>query len=76
MLGLDEYRKTEQCPTCGRPKWVCQSAEAENLFQAGAPVRCHATTAVMRGQAGYMDAPHDPFEQALSWPLQVNTEGR
>lgn len=71
MLGLAEYRQTEQCPVCGRPKWQCQSQDAENLYDAAEPVRCHATTAVLRSQKDYLDGPHAPFEQALWWPVKV-----
>lgn len=73
MLGLDEYRRTEQCPTCGRPTWMCQSVEAESLYEPAPPVRCHATTAMMRGQKVYLDGAHAPFEQALSWPVKIRT---
>lgn len=71
MLALAQYRATEQCPRCGGPKWICQSAEAESAYEAGDPVRCHVTTAVLRAQKDYTDSPHAPHEQALIWPIKT-----
>lgn len=71
MIALQRYRETEQCPKCGGPKWVCQSAEAESAYEAGDPVRCHITTAILRAQKDYSEGPHSPHEQALLWPIRI-----
>ena len=67
MLGLAEYRATEQCPTCGGPKWVCQAPEAETGWEAALPTRCHITTTVRRAQKAYADSNPAAFPEALSW---------
>lgn len=67
MIGLAEYRATEQCPTCGGPKWVCQAPEAETGWEAALPSRCHITTTVRRAQKAYADSNPAAFPEALSW---------
>lgn len=70
MLGLAEYRTSERCPRCGGPKHLCQSSEAEGLWQATAPIRCHIATTVAEAQKAYLDGPHAPHPQALIWGVE------
>lgn len=55
MLGLAEYEAT-LCPLCGLPTDQCQSAAAENLAEAGIPIRCHVATARAQRTEEYKDA--------------------
>lgn len=64
MVGLAAYEAT-LCPMCGLPSEQCQSAAAENLAEAGVPIRCHVTTARMQRQEEYKEAKHPG---ALLWP--------
>lgn len=65
MLGLAAYEQSNICPLCGSPSDLCQAPEAENLAEAGVPVRCHVTTARMRRQEEYKEA---KYSGALLWP--------
>lgn len=72
MLTLQRYRANERCPRCGGPKWVCQDPEAEQTWEAGLPVRCHITTAILRAQTAYQEnAGQGSHPQALTWPVKV-----
>ena len=64
MVGLAAYEAT-LCPMCGLPSEQWQSAAAENLAEAGVPIRCHVTTARMQRQEEYKEAKHPG---ALLWP--------
>ena len=66
-LGLQQYREAERCPTCGGPKWQCQSAEAENAWEASLPTRCHITTAVRIAQEQFGKSNPSSHPEALSW---------
>lgn len=64
MRDLAAYEAT-LCPMCGLPSEQCQSAAAENLAEAGLPVRCHVATARMQRQEEYKEA---KYSGALLWP--------
>lgn len=63
MLALDEY-DASLCPLCGLPRSECQDPSAENRAEAGAPIRCHVTTARIRAQ----EADKRAESGALLWP--------
>lgn len=65
MLGLDHILR---CRVCGRPTAECQSADTQEDWVAGDPVRCHAATAVMVKQSAYSEETN-PQLSALSWPV-------
>ena len=65
VRDLAAYEQSQICPLCGMPSDVCQAPEAENLAEAGVPIRCHVTTARMRRQEEYKDTEHSG---ALLWP--------
>jgi len=56
MLALQLYRNG-LCPKCGGPLSVCTDAANEMRFDAGLPIRCHATTARGRAAEAYRDLP-------------------
>ncbi|HEY1179556.1 MAG TPA: hypothetical protein VGF17_25660 [Phytomonospora sp.] len=64
----------ELCPRCGQPAEICQDPERQFDWQAGAPVRCHATTALREAQAKVSEETN-PHTDALIWPLQLR-DGR
>jgi hypothetical protein len=55
--------EAQQCPLCGGPRAECQSAEADDAYDA-VPVRCHKSTAVGQAQRRYEDSPQP---HALLW---------
>jgi len=56
MLAL-QYYQNGLCPKCGGPLSVCTDAANEMRFDAGLPIRCHATTARGRAAEKYRDQP-------------------
>lgn len=70
MLGLAEY-EASLCPLCGLPAAQCQATSAENLAEAGLPVRCHVATARMQMSEGYKDAKQPG---ALLYPAGLRAE--
>lgn len=67
MLGLAEYEET-LCPLCGLPSEQCQAASAENLAEAGLPIRCHVATARAQRAEKYKDAEQ---ASALLFPARL-----
>ena len=67
MLALQAYRGA-LCPLCGGPLSICTAAENEMKYDAGLPVRCHATTARGRAAEPYKD---QPGAQALMFIPQL-----
>ena len=55
MLSLAAY-EASLCPLCGLPSEQCQAMGAENLAEAGLPIRCHVATARMQRQDEYKEA--------------------
>lgn len=55
---------------CGRPTIICQDPARQFDWEAGAPVRCHATTAVMQKQDRFNEK-DNPQLHALSWPVYL-----
>lgn len=56
VLGLLHYR-AGLCPKCGGPLALCTDPANEMKYDAGLPVRCHATTARGRAAEPYRDQP-------------------
>ena len=69
VLG-DVAHDATLCPLCGRPKSVCQAAENADRFIGEAPVRCHATTAVLLKQKGFTEE-SNPGLRALLWGVRM-----
>lgn len=62
LLGMD------RCSACGGPAELCQDPTRQENWQAGDPVRCHATTARLQKQKGYSEETN-PQLAALTWPV-------
>lgn len=75
MRALAEYRSEMICPSCGWPREVCQSPEAEAAVEALPPTRCHVTTAIARAQEAWRDGPNAGYPEALLWGARVKAEG-
>lgn len=56
VLALMFYRDG-LCPKCGGPLSLCTDPANEMRYDAGLPVRCHATTARGRAAEAYRDLP-------------------
>lgn len=67
VVGLDAV---DTCGVCGRPTSVCQDPARQYDWVAGAPIRCHATTAVFEKQKAFTEETN-PHLGALVWPVQL-----
>lgn len=70
VLALDAVNI---CPLCGNPASICQDPARQFDWRAGAPIRCHVTTARMLAQRG-VNEQTNPAVGALLWPV-VLTKG-
>lgn len=66
-LALDAV---PMCSRCGGPAYLCQDPERQYDWQAGDPIRCHATTAVRERQKGVTEETN-PHVDALVWPISL-----
>lgn len=71
VLALDDV---DLCSVCGGPAYLCQDPARQFDWEAGDPVRCHATTAVRERQKG-TNEDTNPHTDALIWPLRLRTRG-
>lgn len=62
------------CPACGRPEHICQDAERQFNWRVPAPVRCHASTALLAAQKRVTEETN-PQHQALLWRVELAEEG-
>jgi hypothetical protein len=67
VLALDAV---PMCPHCGGPTYLCQDPERMDDWQAGDPIRCHATTARLERQKSVTEETN-PHMQALLWPVSL-----
>lgn len=65
VLALDAV---DICPLCRNPTAICQDPDRQFDWRAGAPVRCHVTTARLLAQRGVTEQ-SNPAVQALLWPV-------
>ena len=63
------------CPLCGQPTEICQNPDRQFDWEAGPPIRCHATTARREAQAKVSDETN-PHADALLWPVRLRPNGR
>jgi hypothetical protein len=70
VLGYDAV---ELCAACRRPVHICQDIDRQFDWEAGAPVRCHATTALLEAQKGVTEETN-PHVSALMWPVMLRAE--
>jgi hypothetical protein len=70
-LGLDGV---DLCTVCGGPAYLCQDPEREFDWEAQAPVRCHATTAILARQKGVTEQTN-PNAAALTWRVRLRNRG-
>lgn len=71
-LALDDYTANGECPVCHRPAHICQDESRQFDWTVGAPVRCHATTAVLERQKGVTEETN-PQRDALFWPVSLRS---
>ena len=64
------YDAVEICGSCGGPAWICQDPARQFDWDAGDPIRCHRTTAVLERQKGVTEETN-PHASALVWPVQL-----
>lgn len=62
------YDAMDLCQVCGRPASLCQDPERQFDWEVGAPIRCHATTALLQAQSGVSEETN-PQVNALIWPI-------
>ena len=74
MRSLAKWRDEHICPSCGWPKEICQSPEAEFGLEVPPPTRCHVTTALRRAQKAYNEDP-TANPDGLLWAARLRVDG-
>lgn len=64
------YDSVDLCPRCGGPAFLCQDPAREYDWEAPAPIRCHASTAILRRQKGVTEE-SNPQADALIWRVRL-----
>ncbi len=67
MLAVDQV---DLCPSCGGPAYLCQDPDLQFDWRVPAPVRCHATTALLAAQARVTEETN-PQHAALLWRVAL-----